>query len=200
MSLALLALLDTRNHPLLIHCNKGKHRTGCMVGVLRRALGWSLASIFDEYRLFSAPKERFMDQQFIELWQMTLPNEHPIMMRARRQKEAVAAVDGGEPAAAGAEEENSADATALSLLLDYTPYLLNPEANDHLQRTRDKEKDSTTRSQPAVSGAAAAGSVNVRPSLHHASSERMTHSQRPLGATHHHTHSHPDLSTILKRL
>jgi tyrosine-protein phosphatase SIW14 len=25
---AVVELLDTRNHPVLIHCNKGKHRTG----------------------------------------------------------------------------------------------------------------------------------------------------------------------------
>lgn len=27
---------DARNHPLLIHCNKGKHRTGCLVGCFRK--------------------------------------------------------------------------------------------------------------------------------------------------------------------
>merc|ERR1712046_211053 len=27
---ALTDLLDVRNHPVLIHCNKGKHRTGCL--------------------------------------------------------------------------------------------------------------------------------------------------------------------------
>ena len=29
---AVEALLDTRNHPVLVHCNKGKHRTGCLIG------------------------------------------------------------------------------------------------------------------------------------------------------------------------
>ena len=33
---ALRAVLDPRNHPLLIHCNQGKHRTGCLVGCLRK--------------------------------------------------------------------------------------------------------------------------------------------------------------------
>lgn len=65
---ALSILLDKRNHPLLIHCNKGKHRTGCLVGCLRKFQHWSLTSIFDEYRLFSHPKSRQMDQQFIELF------------------------------------------------------------------------------------------------------------------------------------
>ena len=29
---ALTTLLDCRNHPILVHCNKGKHRTGCTHG------------------------------------------------------------------------------------------------------------------------------------------------------------------------
>ncbi|KAJ2554473.1 tyrosine-protein phosphatase siw14 [Coemansia sp. RSA 1933] len=65
---ALLTLLDRRNHPILIHCNKGKHRTGCLVGCLRKLQEWTNTSIFDEYRRFSAPKSRSMDQQFIELF------------------------------------------------------------------------------------------------------------------------------------
>lgn len=66
---ALSVLLDVRRHPVLIHCNKGKHRTGCLVGCLRKAQRWSLTSIFDEYRRFAANKVRVLDQQFIELFQ-----------------------------------------------------------------------------------------------------------------------------------
>ncbi|KAI7821565.1 tyrosine phosphatase family-domain-containing protein [Gamsiella multidivaricata] len=65
---ALAVLLDRRNHPILIHCNKGKHRTGCLIGCLRKLQQWSHTSIFDEYRRFSHPKSRSMDQQFIELF------------------------------------------------------------------------------------------------------------------------------------
>lgn len=65
---ALIAILDRRNHPMLIHCNKGKHRTGCLVGCLRKLQQWSLTTIFDEYRRFSAPKSRSMDQESIELY------------------------------------------------------------------------------------------------------------------------------------
>lgn len=65
---ALKIILDPKNQPVLIHCNRGKHRTGCLVGVLRRLQQWSLTIIFDEYRKFAAPKERPMDQQFIELY------------------------------------------------------------------------------------------------------------------------------------
>lgn len=69
---ALKIVLNPANHPILIHCNRGKHRTGCLVGVLRRLQGWSLTIIFEEYRTFAAPKERPMDQQFIELFDDTV--------------------------------------------------------------------------------------------------------------------------------
>ncbi|WFD26061.1 protein-tyrosine-phosphatase [Malassezia nana] len=65
---ALTTILDRRNHPMLIHCNKGKHRTGCLIGCLRKLQQWSLTTIFDEYRRFSFPKSRSMDQEFIELF------------------------------------------------------------------------------------------------------------------------------------
>lgn len=65
---ALATILDRRNHPILIHCNKGKHRTGCLIGCLRKLQQWSLTTIFDEYRRFSWPKSRSMDQEFIELY------------------------------------------------------------------------------------------------------------------------------------
>eukprot|EP00035_Acanthoeca_spectabilis_P021913 m.440894 g.440894 ORF g.440894 m.440894 type:complete len:172 (+) comp18584_c0_seq1:168-683(+) len=68
IALAIQALLDSRNYPVLIHCNKGKHRTGCLVGCLRKLQSWSLVAICDEYRRFSAPKSRVLDQQFIELF------------------------------------------------------------------------------------------------------------------------------------
>ncbi|KAI8822756.1 protein-tyrosine phosphatase [Chytriomyces cf. hyalinus JEL632] len=67
---ALSVILDKRNLPLLIHCNKGKHRTGCLVGCTRKIQHWSYTSIFEEYRRFSHPKSRTMDQQFIELFEL----------------------------------------------------------------------------------------------------------------------------------
>ena len=65
-----MTYLDRRNHPILIHCNKGKHRTGCLVGVLRRLQHWSFAAIFDEYRRYSNPKSRTMDMHCIELFDL----------------------------------------------------------------------------------------------------------------------------------
>jgi len=65
---AIKELLDVSNHPILIHCNKGKHRTGCLVGCLRKVQGWGLSSIFDEYIRFAQPKARIVDQRCIELF------------------------------------------------------------------------------------------------------------------------------------
>lgn len=48
---------------MLIHCNKGKHRTGLLVGCLRKVQQWSIVAIQTEYRLHSFPKHRFMDEQ-----------------------------------------------------------------------------------------------------------------------------------------
>ncbi|CAG8569679.1 14673_t:CDS:2 [Funneliformis mosseae] len=56
ISSALVKVLDVRNHPVLIHCNKGKHRIGCLVGCLRKLQKWSMTSIFDEYRRFAGSK------------------------------------------------------------------------------------------------------------------------------------------------
>ncbi|EOX93343.1 Phosphotyrosine protein phosphatases superfamily protein isoform 2 [Theobroma cacao] len=47
---ALKVVLDARNHPVLIHCKRGKHRTGCLVGCLRKLQRWCLSSVFDEYQ------------------------------------------------------------------------------------------------------------------------------------------------------
>ena len=69
---ALSKVVDTRNHPILIHCDKGKHRTGCLVGCLRKLQGWSLASIFDEYARFCKGVVRDLDLQFIELCSCTV--------------------------------------------------------------------------------------------------------------------------------
>ncbi|KAJ6329457.1 hypothetical protein OIU77_011018 [Salix suchowensis] len=59
---ALKVVLDAKNHPVLIHCKRGKHRTGCLVGCLRKLQKWCLTSIFDEYQRFAAAKARVADQ------------------------------------------------------------------------------------------------------------------------------------------
>ncbi|XBI48843.1 hypothetical protein VPH35_112501 [Triticum aestivum] len=65
---ALKVILDVRNHPVLIHCKRGKHRTGCVVGCLRKLQKWRLSSVLDEYLHFAAAKARKTDQRFMELF------------------------------------------------------------------------------------------------------------------------------------
>ncbi|KAF2256264.1 tyrosine-protein phosphatase SIW14 [Trematosphaeria pertusa] len=66
MSRALNVVLDRSNHPILIHCNKGKHRTGCVVGLLRRIQGYDIELIREEYHTYADPKARFLDEVFFE--------------------------------------------------------------------------------------------------------------------------------------
>ncbi|KAK0588767.1 hypothetical protein LWI29_005175 [Acer saccharum] len=68
---ALKVLLDVRNHPVLIHCKRGKHRTGCLVGCLRKLQRWCLSSVFDEYQRYAAAKARISDQRFMELFDIS---------------------------------------------------------------------------------------------------------------------------------
>lgn len=65
---ALKHITDVRNHPIYVHCNKGKHRTGAVIGCLRKLQMWSLTSIFEEYRRFALTKARQIDEQYIELF------------------------------------------------------------------------------------------------------------------------------------
>ncbi|KAL2812806.1 tyrosine phosphatase family-domain-containing protein [Aspergillus granulosus] len=59
-------LLNKSNHPVLIHCNKGKHRTGCVSACFRKLQGWGLREILDEYVRYSGEKQRHLDKVFIE--------------------------------------------------------------------------------------------------------------------------------------
>ncbi|XP_059439279.1 tyrosine-protein phosphatase DSP5-like [Corylus avellana] len=63
---ALKVLIDVRNHPVLIHCKRGKHRTGCLVGCLRKFQNWCLSSVVEEYQRFAGAKSRITDLRFIE--------------------------------------------------------------------------------------------------------------------------------------
>ncbi|GMI69111.1 plant and fungi atypical dual-specificity phosphatase 1 [Hibiscus trionum] len=75
---ALKVVLDVRNHPVLIHCNRGKHRTGCLVGCLRKLQRWCLSSVFDEYQRFAAAKARVSDQRFMELFDVSSVKHLPM--------------------------------------------------------------------------------------------------------------------------
>ncbi|KAI9048697.1 hypothetical protein LZ554_007528 [Drepanopeziza brunnea f. sp. 'monogermtubi'] len=61
--------LDESSYPLLIHCNHGKHRTGCVVGVIRHVARWDVESIVEEYRGYADPKVRDCDVAYITDYQ-----------------------------------------------------------------------------------------------------------------------------------
>lgn len=81
MAAALQVALDETNHPMLIHCNKGKHRTGCVVACLRKILGWGFEDIINEYRKYASKKARVLDERFIELY-----DERPLRWMAQREQ------------------------------------------------------------------------------------------------------------------
>ncbi|KAF1820311.1 protein-tyrosine phosphatase, partial [Dissoconium aciculare CBS 342.82] len=62
---ALAAVLNPENQPLYIHCNQGRHRTGCVVGCLRKLQQWPLDEILAEYQAYASPKTRSGDIEFI---------------------------------------------------------------------------------------------------------------------------------------
>ncbi|KAJ3129258.1 tyrosine-protein phosphatase required for protection against superoxide stress (By similarity) [Nowakowskiella sp. JEL0407] len=69
---ALTLILDPGTYPLMVMCNLGRHRTGTVVGCLRKLQRWNLTSIFEEYRKYAGPKVRVLNEQFIELFDTDL--------------------------------------------------------------------------------------------------------------------------------
>ncbi|XP_073127300.1 inositol diphosphatase DSP1-like [Henckelia pumila] len=82
---ALEVLLDESNRPLLIHCKRGKHRTGCLVGCLRKLQNWCLTSIFEEYQRFAADKARVSDQRFMEVFDVSSVMQTPCSVSFSRE-------------------------------------------------------------------------------------------------------------------
>nr|XP_028951744.1 tyrosine-protein phosphatase DSP1-like [Malus domestica] len=71
ISEALKVLVEIENHPVLIHCKCGKHRTGCLVGCLRKFQNWCLSSALEEYQRFAGEKSRGTDLRFIETFDVS---------------------------------------------------------------------------------------------------------------------------------
>ena len=63
---ALKELSNPNNYPLLVHCNRGKHRTGCVVAAFRKILGWEMSAIVAEYRQYAGAKARELDIEYIK--------------------------------------------------------------------------------------------------------------------------------------
>lgn len=71
MKAILSIVLDKSNYPLLIHCNHGKHRTGCVVGVVRKIAGWNAESVVAEYKSYAEPKARECDVNYLDDFQIS---------------------------------------------------------------------------------------------------------------------------------
>lgn len=53
---ALELIVNKENLPVLVCCGMGRHRTGTVIGCLRRLQGWNLASVSEEYRRFTGAR------------------------------------------------------------------------------------------------------------------------------------------------
>ncbi|KAK3113075.1 tyrosine-protein phosphatase siw14 [Teratosphaeriaceae sp. CCFEE 6253] len=62
---ALLIVMDSANYPLYVHCNQGKHRTGCVIACLRKIQRWDLEDVVAEYQAYAHPKVRPGDIELI---------------------------------------------------------------------------------------------------------------------------------------
>ncbi|OZJ01742.1 hypothetical protein BZG36_05187 [Bifiguratus adelaidae] len=73
-------VLDVDRHPMLLMCTSGMHDTGTLVGCLRKLQHWNFSAICNEYRNFAGTKARYINEQFIELFDLdliTLPPNLP---------------------------------------------------------------------------------------------------------------------------
>jgi len=69
---AVSIILDKKYYPLFVCCNLGRHRTGTVIGCLRKVQHWNLTSILEEYRRFAGQKVGLSNEQFIELFDIDL--------------------------------------------------------------------------------------------------------------------------------
>ncbi|KAF7552010.1 hypothetical protein G7Z17_g4601 [Cylindrodendrum hubeiense] len=71
MKSILSIVLNKENYPLMLHCNHGKHRTGCVVGLVRKVSGWETSTVLDEYKTYAEPKARECDLDYISAFQVS---------------------------------------------------------------------------------------------------------------------------------
>ncbi|KAF2210084.1 hypothetical protein CERZMDRAFT_4596, partial [Cercospora zeae-maydis SCOH1-5] len=63
---AILFALNPTHHPVYIHCNQGRHRTGCVVACIRKIQQWPMDEILMEYTAYADPKARDGDIELIK--------------------------------------------------------------------------------------------------------------------------------------
>ncbi|KAG0342801.1 hypothetical protein BG000_001131 [Podila horticola] len=73
-------VLDANNYPIVVMDTSGIHEIGTFMGCLRRLQHWNFSSIIVEYRAYAGNKARYVNEQFIELFDVdwiTLPESLP---------------------------------------------------------------------------------------------------------------------------
>ncbi|KAG0253717.1 hypothetical protein DFQ27_007258 [Actinomortierella ambigua] len=73
-------ILDAKNYPIIVMDTSGIHEIGTFMGCLRRLQHWNFSSIIVEYRAYAGNKARYVNEQFIELFDVdwiTLPEDLP---------------------------------------------------------------------------------------------------------------------------
>ncbi|KAF9304438.1 hypothetical protein BGZ74_001520 [Mortierella antarctica] len=73
-------VLDAKNYPIIVMDTSGIHEIGTFMGCLRRLQHWNFSSIIVEYRAYAGNKARYVNEQFIELFDVdwiTLPESLP---------------------------------------------------------------------------------------------------------------------------
>ncbi|KAJ4988230.1 tyrosine phosphatase [Stagonosporopsis vannaccii] len=109
MQRALRLIMDRTNHPIMIHCNKGKHRTGCTVACFRRICGLDMDTIREEYHTYAGKKARFLDEVFFENFDLNL-----VMWMARQEGWAGSKIDYGSGLECDHKHEEDIDAVDIA--------------------------------------------------------------------------------------
>lgn len=84
---ALRLILSPKLYPLMIMCAGGSHRTGTVIGCLRKLQGWNLASIFEEYRRYAGAQHHIMNEQFIEFYDTRRLTNHLLKETSHSQND-----------------------------------------------------------------------------------------------------------------
>ncbi|CDK24336.1 unnamed protein product [Kuraishia capsulata CBS 1993] len=75
---ALEIISDKKHYPLLVCCGMGRHRTGTIIGCLRKLQGWNLASVSEEYRRFTGVRGgRILVELLIEAFDVSAIDINP---------------------------------------------------------------------------------------------------------------------------
>lgn len=81
-------ILREDQYPVLVCDVGGVHLVGMVIGCLRRLQNWNLNSVVNEYRSFAGAKTRYVNEQFIELFDIdlvTIPQSPPLWFAEQLQ-------------------------------------------------------------------------------------------------------------------